>query len=181
MNFALMTIASLACAIFDRVRGSEAHGTIRAICTLMAGSILTMLAAGEYTPFAMVGAFLWWLGEKPGWGTPMGMYAGFKPPPDHKFERWQVTDSLKKNYRLAAGVRGLIWGLPMLVLYSWVPEVVVIPLAMAVAFPAACEFGQWQRRLFNLKRGDYHWVTEYTRGFTCALLVALMSSQVTWT
>jgi len=180
MSITLVVVAAVACGIFDRVRGSDAGSTIRALCTVLAGNVLVLLAAGEYTPFALVGGFLWWLGEKPGWGTPMGMYAGYDPAPTNSYEKWQVTDALKKNYRLAVAVRGLMWGAPMLVLYHWVPQVVVIPLAMAVAFPAACEFGQLQRKHIDFKKGDYHWVTEFTRGAMCAGLVALLSQQVVW-
>ena len=171
MSITLVVVAAVACGILDRLRGSEAHGTLRAIGTLIVGSILTMLAAGDYTPFAMVGAFLWWLGEKPGWGAPMGMYFGSKPKSNHDYEKWQITDKLKKDRRLAVAVRGLMWGLPMLVLYSWVPQVVIIPPAMAIAFVLACEIGS---------RIESWWITEFLRGLLCAVFVALMASQVHW-
>lgn len=177
MNFTVMVVAALAVGLFDRCRGSDAGSTIRAICTLLSGSILTMLAAGEYTPFAMVGAFLWWLGEKPGWGTPMGMYSGFKPKPDHSYERWQIGDTLKKNYRLAVAVRGLMWGAPMLLLYQWMPTIVVVPLAMMCAFPIACELAERQRHIIGI---EPTWLVEILRGSLCAAFVVLLSTQVVW-
>ena len=78
----------------------------------------------------------WMLGERPGWGAPIGEYRGI-PDPDRVPEWWQVA-ILRERPLWALIVRGAMWGLPVLVFSWWAGEIVWQPtVAMALAFPLA--------------------------------------------
>ena len=78
----------------------------------------------------------WVLGERPGWGAPIGQARGV-PDPDRRPEWWQVGP-LRTHPWAALVVRGAMWGLPVLAFTAPLGEVVWQPaVAMALAMPAA--------------------------------------------
>ena len=78
----------------------------------------------------------WVLGERPGWGAPIGQARGV-PDPDRRPEWWQVGP-LRTHPWAALVVRGAMWGLPVLAFTAPLSEAVWQPAAaMALAMPAA--------------------------------------------
>ena len=76
-------------SILDRVRGSGAPPLLRSVGTVVVGALLVALLTGTAGWGALAGGVLWWLGEKPGWGSPLA--AVLYGRPQDGVERWQFA------------------------------------------------------------------------------------------
>lgn len=159
----------IACAVADRLRGGwhifphPAH----VAGSLSYGAILGLLLGVPPAWFPAL-ALLWWLGEKPGWGYPMGQAILGKVQHAYAFpnaapERWQF--GFLKNYPWPSLiVRGLMWGLPTLAIWHWQPDVIALPFAMAVAM--------FNGALFDHMTGNRFKAGEFVRGAIMGLICA---------
>ena len=141
----------LLCALFDRARGggfiafgdSPPARFLRGVSPfpptphILYGWTVAALCGYAWDGWLTMAIILGWvLGERPGWGAPIGQYHG-TPDPDRKSEWWQIGP-LRSHPFIALVVRGAMWGLPVLAFTALLSIPVWQPmLAMAVAFPAA--------------------------------------------
>lgn len=76
-------------------------------------------------------ALLFLAGSSLGWGQPIGwMISGNKTG---KYESWQ-KGILEDNVHLAVLTRGLIWGLPSLILLYWTKDVIPFAVSIPISF-----------------------------------------------
>ena len=178
----------LLCAFFDRARGGG--------LAFLGDSLLARLLRGKRpfppTPILLYGWAVaalcgypwdgwltvaimagWVLGERPGWGAPIGQYHG-TPDPDRRPEWWQVGP-LRTNPLAALFVRGAIWGLPVLLLTAPFGVPVWQPLvAMTLAFPAA----EWLAERISDPQKPKSWAgawNEFYRGGVFGAILAAIS------
>lgn len=138
--FTLLILAALvvACGYLDRYRGSDRLNLrvgANSVDTLIYGLVAAILLDITFLP-ALAFAVLFWIGEKPGWGEPLGSVLHKRPMRPDQLEWWQVGP-LAKSAEMACLLRGIIWGLPTLLLLPWAPQVSMVPVAMGIAFIAA--------------------------------------------
>ena len=76
------------------------------------------------------------LGMASGWGEPMGAGLFRRKMFQDRLEWWQIGP-LKDNVFLALTARGVMWGLPCLLLLPWLPNAWLPLAAYTVAFPAS--------------------------------------------
>lgn len=157
------------CSLCDRARGgwTIVPSAGQTAAKFLYGAVLGYLI-GLPVPLCIATSVLWWVGEKPGWGYPIGMAVLGKVQhqwahPDAKPEKWQVGP-LKNAPWASLIVRGAIWGLPATLLYPWAPEVPALPLAMAVAMPVGA--------LFDRVTGNRYKAGEFVRGGVMGLMCA---------
>lgn len=136
--FTYLVLAALAvlCGYLDRLRGSDAYDLTKghnSVDTLVYGAVIGLML--NLPNPLVLGAFavLWWIGEKPGWGEPLGSALHGRPMRMEKLEWWQVGP-LAKSPQMACLARGILWGLPTLLLLPWTSAVAVMPVAMGFAF-----------------------------------------------
>ena len=171
---ALLIVLSTAC---DRIRGGGGIFPLGRPLWLERGAkfgqgaVLAYLALCPYW-LLPVAAVLFWLGEKPGWGYPIGMayhdndLSHDKTP--HGPEWWQPQFTYNRPY-LALALRGVIWGLPLWVLSYWWHYAVFISVSMAISMPLSVYLAK------PLKRTNYGTFHEQIRGFlSAALLVPIV-------
>jgi hypothetical protein len=166
------------CAFLDRLRGdSRGFGGFAEAATM--GLILSLLIA-PLSWWSLAIAMAWAIGASTGWGTPLS--AAIKQEPmGPKFEWWQVG-ILKRSTYLALTVRGLMWGLPSLLLIAYLPNVWVLTLGMGIAFPLSCylstltptysfESSKWNFKGWCPNRWK---LAEWLRGGLVALIVIIL-------
>ena len=100
---------------------------------------------------------LFWLGEKPGWGYPLGYALEGHPPeekwPDAKLEWWQPEYLRHKPY-ISLTLRGLMWGVPTLALTYWWHLAPILAVSMGIAMPLSIPIAKSiNKRYFELIRG----------------------------
>ena len=108
----------------------------------------------------------WVIGERPGWGAPIGQIRRGGPrwtlPPDPNPERYQLWfgDFMHRHPLAALAFRGAFWGLPVLLLALPFGVVVWEPAAaMAVAMPVV------EAAYFWLQRYDPPWPRSWRGGW----------------
>lgn len=176
----------LLCAVADRVRGGWAPFGFRPLwwertAKFGYGAMLAALAGVDWQFWPVV-AVLWWLGEKPGWGYPMGWAIVGRSPDEwdttpHGPESWQIGWLSFMPYTSLA-VRGAIWACPCLLVAWWQPDILKL-LAMAIAMPLSAYAGGLASRRFGDRSEiavdvDGWAIAEITRGGLCGLMVALL-------
>ncbi|WP_232325175.1 hypothetical protein [Microbulbifer agarilyticus] len=126
----------LACGYLDRLRGDGGRQLLpgtnaleMALYGLAAGWLCGVTDLWPLLGFAL----LFSLGERPGWGEPLGAWLYAKPMQPQLLEWWQLGP-LATRPGLSCLVRGFLWGLPVWLLLPWAPQVWPVPLAMALAF-----------------------------------------------
>ena len=175
MNAYLITLLiALSCAC-DRIRGGGSLPVIGRPLWLERGAkfgqgaILAYLALCPYW-LIPVAAVLFWLGEKPGWGYPMG-YAAHGEAPElwdktpHGLEKWQPGFLHHKPY-LSLVVRGAIWGALPSLLWFWWHQAPYLAVSMAISMPLSVYLSR-----FVSKPGKAT-IYETLRGMLSALLCA---------
>lgn len=156
------SVLIVVCALLDRLRGgwSIVPTAGHKLAGLSYGAILGLLL-GLPLIWLPVLTLLWWLGEKPGWGSPMGWaVTGEEPKTSYtrvnsqwtlvsvprKPEKWQVGQ-LKNHPWLSLIVRGAIWALPAMVIYPWQPKVLWL-FGMTLAMPLGALFDRLTTRKY---------------------------------
>ena len=132
-------LAVLLLGYLDRLRGSGGYGLVRgtnAPDTLLQGLLVAWLAGVDEPVPALACALLWLVGERPGWGEPLGAHLHRRAMRPEQLEWWQLG-ALKRSAALACLFRGMLWGLPCLALLPWAPQVALVPLASGLAFALA--------------------------------------------
>ena len=166
---ALLIALAAAC---DRIRGGWkiVPTTGHKIAGLLYGAVLGYLL-GLPPLWCAATSVLWWLGEKPGWGYPMGraILGAAQHDLEHpnaKPERWQVG-FLKGQPWLSLVVRGAMWALPVLPIGYWHPQAYAL-IGMAVVLPAGALVDHFMRR--------GQWATgEWVRGALIGVICAAAS------
>lgn len=139
MDWLILLLIPL-CGLLDRIRGGWrpmgqwANYPAKFGYGLVLGALLGL--PWQWWPAV---SFLWWLGEKPGYGYPLGWaVTGIPTPirkPEAKPEWWQFW-FLKSQPWPSLIVRGAMWGAPCLLLYYWQPDVLGLVVAGALGMPA---------------------------------------------
>lgn len=181
--FKLLCVAVL--GYLDRFRGSDRldiKKAVNGIDTLVFGMVIALLIGVNSLLLAAALAVLWLIGERPGWGEPIGtaLHPERTMRPDH-LEWWQIG-LFARSVPMALLLRGLIWGAPTLILLPWVPAVATIPPAMAIAFFAApyiarkfCSYAtQWSWPLPPTDKGIWDKM-EAIRGWLFGLLLLIFN------
>ena len=178
MDILLLLVAALLLGYLDRLRGSDDYDLVRGVNgvdTLLQGLLVGFLA-GVGGWWLLAFAVLWLIGERPGWGEPLGAHLHQKPMRADHLEWWQLGP-LKKSPAMACLFRGILWGLPCLLLLPWQPQVAVVPVASGVAFALAPvvarqfhETEQWHWPLPPTEKGRWD-KGEALRGWVLGLLL----------
>jgi hypothetical protein len=163
-------IYSLLAVWADRLRGSGL-GNTKSVFQLILAVVVGLLIGIPVDWALAVFVLLFVAGAAPGWGNPISAFLRDEPmKTDYEF--WQLG-ALRHNAALAVAARGAIWGLPVLAMYPWYPQVLAVAVAYTVAF-----FGSaWIAR--KLYPGPCAWGhMEWTRGVLAMLIInaALVAS-----
>ena len=131
--------------------------------------ILAWIALCPYWLIPVAGV-LFWLGEKPGWGFPMGFAAHNRDPIHwdktyHGPEWWQPEFLHHKPY-LSLVVRGAMWGLPCSLLFYWWNLAPALAAGMAIAMPLSVYLARF------VSKPAKAMVYETMRGILVALLLS---------
>ncbi len=153
----LIFLAIPAAAVLDRLRG-DAKGAPKFLESIVYGLVIGFALGLPYDGWQMYAfGVLFAVGAAPGWGEPLGALFDERGMFPERLEWWQVGP-LKKHILPALIARGALWGIPVLALYYWHPEVVAVLATYVVAFPAAAYIG---RKI----KGSMGWeLMEYIRG-----------------
>lgn len=130
-------LAITACPILDRLRGGWLDNGLPSILWLVPYALaLAWLADASFDHWSIwAWAALWTLGERPGWGAPIGQVRGVSDT-DREPEGWQVS-YLWDHPWLALVIRGAIWGSGGVMLAFWQQILPIVTLAIIMAFPLA--------------------------------------------
>ena len=123
-------IYSLLAVVLDRLRGSGIPNTKSIFQILLACSVGLLISIPTTLLFVAF-VFLFLLGCTPGWGNPISRFIDNSTNAD--YESWQVG-ALKQNVHLALFVRGIMWGVPVMALYPWCPQVWTVAVGYTIAF-----------------------------------------------
>ena len=118
----------------------------------------------------------WVLGERPGWGAPIGQVHGTEDPDREPefYQRW-FGGLLWRHPWSALAIRGAMWGLPVLAFTALLGEPVWEPMvAMAVAMPAAELVAMWAPDPPRPASWRGAW-NECYRGALCGALLGVMA------
>ena len=163
----LIVSTVMLCALFDRARGGGWPLVRPWAWTLFYGWVVAALCGypldGWLTAVIAIG---WAVGERPGWGAPVGQVRRGGPrwalPPDPNPERYQLWFGgfMNRHPLVALAFRGAVWGLPVLLVALPFGVVVWEPLvSMAVAMPLAEALYYW------LQRYDPPWPKSWAGGW----------------
>lgn len=185
MHLLTGAVLVLACGYLDRLRGSSRwerrHPWANNLAGALYGGALAWLLGVDDPRLALAFAGLFVVGEWPGWGAVFGACLHGRPMAAAGLHRWQ-----RGVFRVlpwaAATLRGALWGLPLWLLCWWHPPVLLVSLAMAVAFPLSLAIGRhWLDRTTQ-----WHWPlpptdkwlwdkVEALRGWLLAALLVLLA------
>jgi len=99
------------------------------------GLLIGLMVSGFHW-YALVCSVTWWLGEKTGWGAPIG-YVLTRRESDSEW--WQLP-WMHKTYIgsvFSLFVRGIMWALPTIVILSYWQPLYLLTALMGIAFPIA--------------------------------------------
>ena len=149
----------LACALCDRLRGgwSIAPRWLHKLGGVTYGLLLGHLLELP-THLIPVFAALWWIGEKPGWGYPMGQaLLGERHKVDYPLAKpeWWQAGYLKNDPWDSLFIRGAMWALPCTLLAMYKHTV----LYMLIVAPMAMVFGLFLEKHLtpNMKASGEAW------------------------
>lgn len=155
-----------AAAVLDRLRG-DAKGPPKFLESIVYGLVIGFALGLPYDDWQLYAfGVLFAAGAAPGWGEPLGAVFDKRGMFPERLERWQVGP-LAKNVPLALIARGIIWGLPVLILIPWHLDVIVVPVVYAFVFPIAAYVA------YAIKKNKGWELMEYLRGGLAALLIIL--------
>lgn len=155
----MVVIAILLCGLLDRARGGGWPIVRPSVWCISYGWVVAALCGfawdGWFTAAIVLG---WVIGERPGWGAPIGQIRRGGPrwtlPPDPNPEYYQLWFGgfMHRHPLVALTFRGAVWGLPVLLLALPFGEVVWEPMAaMLFAMPVA------EAAYYYLQRYDPPW------------------------
>jgi hypothetical protein len=141
--------------LLDRVRG-DSFGLSKGIEQVIYGLFIAVYVI-NLDPFSSVAfAACFALGSSIGWGEPLGAYLHNIAMRQNNLEWWQVS-ILKTDVKLALIARGVLWGLPLILLSYLLNDesIALAGMAYMLAFPFAVfvaakegkdwEFQEWLR------------------------------------
>lgn len=160
----------LLCGVADRVRGAGKPKIPAGIEMGIYGGLISLLLIYPVNLWTIAVIALFWAGSTMGWGHPINqaLFGDLRHHPDSKPESWQLGP-LKDSVWLALSVRGFLWGAPLLIIAYWVPAVITVPIAFAIAMPLACLIARYQ----PIYRKDIWAVQEVLRGLIAATIIAI--------
>jgi len=143
-------------SIADRARGT------RAIFVWLFAYIL----AQPFDSYLLMLAIV--LGESAGWGAPLSAFIYRKI--NLKDKEWWETKYLVKHPKLAVITRGIMWGLPVLLVGLYLSSFKIAILS--IAFPLSFTAGAYLARIVNKGKWD---LMEYSRGFLLGTFFYIVS------
>lgn len=184
MTLLLSIVVIFLCGLLDRLRGSDRY-SIPVFGKGNSGDTLLYAFAAAYLlglepSFYGVFGLLFLVGEATGYGEPWGAALNQRDMHAKDLEWWQ-KGVLAESVTGALAARGVIWGLPTLAIAYWQPQVVLLPVAMAIAFVMAPlvatkldDVSQWKFPPTDKGRWDK---AECIRGW---LVGAILSTSAFW-
>ena len=152
----------------------------RELCKYLYGVVLGYLAI-SYDPLIFACGIALYLGEKPGLGYWRGAIVrlrGHTYPIFQGKAEWYQYRALATMPFMSALIRGLIYGLPVLPLCYWQPDLYVIPLAISLAMPASglLAYCMPDTKILELGSHKTSWAwDELLEGALAAALIVLLS------
>lgn len=175
MHVALEILAVVLCGLLDRVRGAPKpkipdviEGALYAVPVYY---LITGTLDWLFVPFAIA----FWVGTVfGGWGHPinLALFGDLRYDKDSKPEWWQFGIFLSNPWA-ALALRGLMWGAPFIPLAYWLPEVLAVGFAFAVAMPLAVRLARFWRAFKHTDAGLWA-KQEYIRGWLVGLILWVM-------
>ena len=171
-----MSILPLITGIIDKVKGGHRIKALSDITGYIYGLVLVYVLTLNLW-LGLAGAVLWWLGEKPGWGRPIGFLIDRTPrdPDDYeRYERWLVKAGVSDTWLMktvsgavfSLAVRGLMWALPVSLLAWWNPAVLWL-LFTAVTLPTAFYVASELPSIVKRKWSWGHFINGFLLGLVC--------------
>ena len=159
---------------FDRLRGDAFHLIHRTVEKLTYGWIVAALAGYPLDFFTVGIAGLWAVGMSFGWGEPLGAFLERREMSIVRLEWWQ-RGILEKDTLLAIVARGALWGLCITPLAFFDLDLLVIAVAITIAFTLSVFIARFfivlnNRSWYQLKGSSWE-ATEYLRGWIAGLII----------
>lgn len=163
----------LLCGLLDRVRGDKFKFISRVVEKLLYGSVFGLLLS-IHDPRALLGfAVLFSIGSSFGWGSPLSA-ALTGSAMDPKEKEWWQFGLLEYNAWAATIFRGILWGLPCLLLINSISQVIFVPFIYGLSMPLAILAAKYAPYKLIISICDKRWqFQEIVRGILSGILATI--------